>query len=405
MKEKRIGSFARVWLFFAFFLSFVYFNFRVNEINGTMMAFSYKYGFISRGLIGSIYQLVDKILPVNMQTYDGLFYFTVVITVIYFAVLFAFFMLCLKKSSLSISDDLKYMILFFTIWAVPMFVSKNNFGRLDIYCFMFSLIGAMLLIVRKAEWLIVPISALGVMVHQGNVFMFYNIIMMLLLYRACSTEGNERKRYGILLGLSFITVSVLFLYFEFFSHMNGENILEEIVTYASNVCYKGKYHQDVIDHEILGIDLSEREYEFRLRNIVQFPIFVVLMLPYIIMTVKLFKNIIKKADSKLNKWKYIFVAIGAGTIVPDLLLKCDFGRWMFAIIAYYAVVIIALIAMNDTLVETEVKALITNVNEKFSGAIILLVYPFLMQPLLDVAICGFVSNIANMLNDAFLHLW
>ena len=402
---KKIGPFFIVWTIFAFYLYQIHFKETVNDINGTMMAFSYKYGFISRGLIGSIYQLVDAIFPVNMLSYESLVGFTTVITWIYFVILFWFFFTALKRCKFETNEEIKYLIIFFSIWAVPMFVSKYNFGRLDIYCFAFSLIAAVLLMKGKAEWLVVPLSALGVMVHQGNVFMFLNIILVLLVYKALSNEGKLRKKYLILFFLSGFVASVLFLYFEFFSHMNGENIFEEVVAYATAVCKNGKYHVDVVDKEILGIDLSDREVEFRWRNLVQFPIFIIFMLPYIYITIRFFKNIIRKAATKLDKFKYLFVSIGAATIIPDLLLKCDFGRWMFAIIAYYMVVTIALIAMGDEIVEGEMKHLFKTINEKIPCAIILLIYPILFQPLSDVSICALVSDIANQLNEAFFHLW
>ena len=78
------------------------------------------------------------------------------------------------------AQEIKYIILFFTIWAIPMFVTEYNFGRLDVYCVILSLLGAIVLISEKVEWLVVIFSALGVMVHQGNVFMFLNIILILL---------------------------------------------------------------------------------------------------------------------------------------------------------------------------------------------------------------------------------
>lgn len=53
------------------------------ESTWTMMAFSYKYGFISRGLIGTIYQGLDKILPVNMMTYQACVGYTLVITMLF----------------------------------------------------------------------------------------------------------------------------------------------------------------------------------------------------------------------------------------------------------------------------------------------------------------------------------
>lgn len=404
-KEKKLISFSIVWILFAFALFAVYYESEVNKINATMMAFSYKYGFISRGLIGSFYQILNAISPFDIMNYAGIMLYTQGITILYFIILFVFFMYSLKKCKLTISQEIKYIIIYFTIWAIPMFITEYNFGRLDVYCVMLSLLGAIVLISGKAEWLVVIISALGVMVHQGNVFMFLNIILVLLLYKAMSHEGKNRKKYVILCVLSFLVASSLFLYFELFSHVNGQDIYDEVVSIASSLRFDGTYHKDVIDHEILGIDLSDRETKFRLSNVIQFPIFIIFMLPYVVLGFKLFKNIIKNATNKMEKWKYFFVAIGAGTILPDLILKCDYGRWMFTIICYYSVVIISLLAMKDEHVTNEVKNLMNNVETKFPGAVILLVYPIMLQPLLDVGITYKTSELADIINTTFLHWW
>lgn len=397
--DKKIIPFIFLWGFFAFALFVIHYEWEINKINATMMAFSYKYGFISRGLIGTVFQGLNFILPIDMINYDGVMLFTEIITAIYFMILFIFFMCCLKKCSLDISEELKYIILFFTVWAIPMFVTEYNFGRLDIYCVMFSLLAAIILILGKVEWIVIVFSALGVMVHQGNVFMFLNIILVLLIYKALSGEGRERRKYIILFVFSFFVASILFLYFEFFSHINGNNIYEEVVTMASSLRYDGAYHQDVIDKEILGIDLSSRETEFMMSTRIQFIIFCLLMSPYIILGVILFRNIIRRAETITDKIKYLIVSIGSATIVPDLLLKCDYGRWVFAIICYYSVVLIALLGMRDKIVENEIKLLMTNINQKFPGAVILLVYPLIFQPLQDVAIFEITAELANKINN------
>lgn len=405
LKNKKIIPFSIVWIFFSLALFWVHYDGEVNKINSTMLAFNYKYGFISRGLIGSIYKVLDYINPANMWSYEWNKIFTMTITMIYFIILFAFFMLCLKRCKITISEEIKYIIIFFTIWAIPMFVSKYNFGRLDIYCVMLSLLGAIVLIVEKWEWLVVPFSALGVMVHQGNVFMFLNIILLLLVYKALSNEGKKRKKYIVLFILSFLVASALFLYFEFFSHVNGEEIVDEVRSVAASLRYDNKYHKDVIKHEILGIDVSESERDYHLANFVQFPIFVLLMMPHIVIGVMLFRNIIKRAESPIDKFKYFMVSIGSATILPDLILKCDYGRWMFAIIAYYAVVILALLAMKDEIVTSELKSLMAKVDNKIPGAIVLLIYPMLFQPLQDVTICSLVAEWASKINETFLHWW
>ena len=402
--EKRTKSFLLIMavLFALLFLRF--FDGEVNRINGTMMAFSYKYGFVSRGLIGSIYLLLDQILPFDIMNYTWMYRFTFAVTMVYYAVLFFFLHLCLKRCRTSAAAYMKSLMIFFVLFAVPVFCSEYNFGRLDVYCVMLSLLGAMLVIAQKWEWLLIPISALGVMVHQGNVFMFLNIILILLFYRVLSTKGREQKKYIIIFAGSFLVASVLFLYFELFSHFNGEEIYDDIVSLATALCKDGDYHVDVIDKEILGIDLTSREVKWHKYNIVQFPFFVLFMLPYIIMVVRFFRGLIRSAATREEKWKYIFVAIGSATILPDMLLKVDYGRWMFSIICYYMVVILALLAMRDTAVEDQVKLLIDKTKQK-PWAALLLVYPIVFQPLGDVNICDLTDRIGQFLNTNLLHWW
>ena len=397
-KNKKIKEFVLVEILFGAILFLCYYEAWVHRINGTMMAFSYKYGFISRGLIGSIYQGLDKILPVNMMNYQACVGYTLVITLLFYATVLGFIVLCLKKARAEYVDAMCYIMLFFTIFTVPMFASHYNFGRLDIYCVFLSILGVVLLIRGKAEWLLIPISALGVMVHQGYVFMFFNIILVLLMYKILSTKGRERQKYIAVFGLSLVVAAVLFFWFELFSHANGNGIYEEIVANAKKLCKNGKIHQDVVDKEILGIDLTGREVEFHRMNAVQFPIFVLLMLPYILLLVRFFKGLVAQAAEKKDKIKYIFAAIGAGTILPDLLLKVDFGRWMYAIIAYYCVVLLALFAMGDEAVGKQFCLQIDRVKKHGFAAAVMLLYPLVLQPLWDVAICSVVAKLAGYIN-------
>ena len=405
LKSKNLVPFFGMWYLLVIALWLRFYQEEVEIINTTSLAFNYSYGFISRGFIGTIYWLLDLILPVNMIDYDCAVMFTLVLTSLYMLVLFMFFYMVLVKCCESMMKNTQYLILFFTFFAVSMFVTKYNFGRYDVYCLMLSIIAAMLLVYEKAEWLVVPFSAIGVMIHQGNVFYFLNIILILLIYKALSSEKEKRNKYLLLFVLSFGVASVLFLYFEFFSRGNGEEIVAEITAIAEALRFDGDIHEDIIAHEILGVDLAENELIFRYKNITEFPIFVLLISPYLVMAFKFFKNLIKKAQSKLDKCKYFFVAIGVGTMLPTIILKCDFGRWMFMIMAYYFVVILSLIAMRDKLVEQEIKDTFDKICSLGPAAIIVFVYPLLFLPFKDVVISQVSYDIADFLNDNFLHLW
>ena len=67
LSVKEIREFMAAELFFGLLLFLRYYEAWVNLMNGTVLAFSYKYGFISRGLVGSFYQWLDRVLPFDMM--------------------------------------------------------------------------------------------------------------------------------------------------------------------------------------------------------------------------------------------------------------------------------------------------------------------------------------------------
>lgn len=414
-QKKQIAGFIGLELLLGVVLFLNYYEAWVNKMDGTVLAFSYKYGFISRGLIGSFYQWLDKILPVNMMRYEMVVVYTFWVTMIFFGVLLFFFAFCLQRGmkyldtcSPEDSDrnsvrQMEFVMIFFTIFAVPIFSAHYNFGRPDLYCLLLSVVGAMLLMWGRWEWLLIPISALGVMVHQGNVFMYLNIILVLLLYKAFSREKKERRKYLMLFAACFLTASALFLWFECFSHVNGEAIYEEIVNTANQLCRNGKCHQDVIDKEILGIDLADREVESHRGNFVQFPIFLLLMLPYLLLLVRFFRGLIGSAEKGIERWKYLLVAVGAGTMLPDLLLKIDYGRWMFAILSYYCVMLMVLHAMGDKKVWRNFAEATKGWRDHPVKAAVFLLYPMALQPFMDVSINPVTERVADFINES-LHL-
>ena len=61
----------------------------------------------------------------------------------------------------------------------------------------------------------------------------------------------------------------------------GQAIYDEVVETARHLTRKGNIHEDLVDKEILGIDLTDREVEDHRANFVQFAFFALMMLPYI----------------------------------------------------------------------------------------------------------------------------
>ncbi len=408
-KKKQISRFMWLLILLSCAIFFLDYDERVLPYNSTILAFSYKYGFISRGLAGTIYQWIDHILPVNMIDYAMVLRFTLIVTLVFYVLFFAFCYQCMKRCQEEYLGRFLYLILFYAVFVVSMFAYKRNFGRLDLYLMALTVIGTMCLIAKKAEWLIVPLSMISVMYHQGYVFMFYNILLALLVYRLLSEkEKKARIYYGVILLVSLIGCSALFLWFEFFSHTDGVRYVDEIIANAKAMTkpFNGMtYHDTLIDHEILGIDLSDVEYPYRVMNWIEIPFFIAIISPYIVLAVKLFRRILARAQGKTERLKYGFLAIAAGTLLPLFLMKCDYARWVFALISYYCMIFLALVAMGDRIVAEELTGIFTEIKEKYPFAILLLLLPALLTPFWDVHINGLLRGISNPINETFLNLW
>lgn len=408
-KKKQISRFMWLLILLSCAIFFLDYDERVLPYNSTILAFSYKYGFISRGLAGTIYQWIDHILPVNMIDYAMVLRFTLIVTLAFYVLFFAFCYQCMKRCQEEYLGRFLYLILFYAVFVVSMFAYKRNFGRLDLYLMALTVIGTMCLIAKKAEWLIVPLSMISVMYHQGYVFMFYNILLALLVYRLLSEkEKKARIYYGVILLVSLIGCSALFLWFEFFSHTDGARYVDEIIANAKAMTkpFNGMtYHDTLIDHEILGIDLSDVEYPYRVMNWIEIPFFIAIISPYIVLAVKLFRRILARAQGKTERLKYGFLAIAAGTLLPLFLMKCDYARWVFALISYYCMIFLALVAMGDRIVAEELTGIFTEIKEKYPFAILLLLLPALLTPFWDVHINGLLRGISNPVNETFLNLW
>ncbi len=403
-KVKSILQFIIVFSIVCFALFLTYYAKEVRRYNTTILAFNYSYGFISRGFLGTLYLGLNEILPFDILNYESVVNITLIATTVIVFTFFIFAIILLIKTEEKYHLNIQYIIFFFAMFFVSMFYSMRNMGRPDVYMMFFTFLGLMLIVCEKFEWLLVPLAILSVMVHQGYVFMFYNIFMYLLVYKAFQSTGKRQKKYLAILGSSFLSVSVLFLYFNFFSHVNGPEIYDEIVALATKLGNEGEVFDILINHEILGIDPWEQEWPQHIYNFIELPIFCLFMAPFIILCIRLFKNIIIAAETKAQKYLYAFLPICSLTMIPSYALKIDYGRWIFAGVAYFALVVLALCALGDTLVSQKLQELIEDIKNRYSYAALLLLFIGCMIPLYDIHINKVLSFISEWLDLYHLHI-
>lgn len=401
-KQKEITRFMIMLVFIGFALFIASYHDIVRSYNSTLLALTYEYGFISRALLGTIYHFFDWLLPVDMIDYSMTLLFAQITTAAFFLFLYWFVYLCLKKCKEEYLKPCEYLILFMMIFTITTHSAGYNFFRVDIMMITVSMIGALLIVYEKAEWLVIVLSAAGVLFHQGYVFMYFNIILILLFFKLLIAKDNKRRwKYGSLFLISFGIGSVLFLYFEFFSRTNGALIYDQVLAEAKLLAQNGAYHTGLLEHEVLGLNLDDSEDAFRRLNRSEFMISLVLFLPYYTIGIKFFYDLIKNAVTKLDKFKYFVVLIGSLTMLPDFILKVDYGRWFMAVMLYYIVVILALMMMKDEGMERQLKKTFDSIASK-SWSFLLMIYPVLLVPLCDVDINPIINFITTEMIDVML---
>ena len=377
----------------------------VRSYNTTMLALSYEYGFTSRSLLGTLYHLLDAVLPLDLIDYRAVVATAYVATILFVLFVEYFLYRCLRCCEGEMVKYGEYLALILSLCLVSTFSFPYNFFRVDIFMILVSLLGVLCLVKERAQWLVVPLSALGVMFHQGYVFMYFNLILVLLFYRALSWWKEDRRkarRYSLLFALSFLVGSALFLWFEFFSRSNGAAFFDTIKSEAEKLSYDGIYHSTLLYHEVLGIDLASTEEEFSRVNAVQILMCGIVCLPMLVFGVRFFAGLIKKAKGASEKWKYLAVVLGAATILPDFLLKIDYGRWMAAVAVYYVGIVLALLAMKDPIMETQVRESGERLIQR-PGIALWIMVVILLLPFLDVNIDPFFRHLGSIVNKNFLH--
>ncbi len=376
----------------------------VNSYNSSIIALSYESGFVSRGLSGTLFRVFNMVMPFDIFNYNGVLLYTQIITICFLLLILLFCFYLINKADEKNYQHVQIITILLVVFGVSFFSNSFNFGRVDIFLLIISIICVFLLLIRKMEWMVIPLSCIAVMFHQAYVFMLFNVTLVILIYRFLEEDKKNKTKYAILFILSFVSASILFLYLNFFAHTSDMEVYNKVVDAATLISKDTEgCHKALLQHEILGIDptVSEREHHFK--NFVEFPFYALIMMPYIVLLVKIFVNVIRRTY-KVQKYKYIVLSIGVLTIVPNLILKVDYGRWMFSVLMYYILIFAYLVAKKD---EVFLEVLDEEVGELKTKPYVFILYviPILMTPMWDVNICRVSAHISGDLNNNFLHLW
>ncbi len=371
--------------------------------NTTLYALSYDYGFVSRGLLGSIWGYIGKLTGLNTMSYGGIYALSKLMLVVFLIVLMLFFLQLICKTKEEDKKYMYYLIVFFSIFNFPMFAGKHNFGRVDVVLMIITIICCIMIVQGVLEWLVPILCGVAMLFHQGYVFMYVNIVLILFVFKALKDTKRISRKYVALFIITLLVVSVLFIYFELISTYNlTEAQAGSIVDFAKSLSANGEeYSESLINHEVLGKGVFADEWKFHKICYIETPIMMVLFSPYIVLFVLFFRNVLKETKSDtLTYVKYLFLLLGGATNLPEIIMKTDYGRYAYSLIFYYIGAILCLMAMGDKIIWSNVKSLMHTVKTKMYVSEILVAYPIIYMPFYDVYVCkameSFVYNVFGL---------
>lgn len=219
--------------------------------------------------------------------------------------------------------------------------SDGNFGRLETYCLLLSLITIMIdekIRNRYVSYILITVcSCVSIAIYQGNVFMYYAITLMVLIWNGLKEQDNT-VRFRIMGALSVLVTGICFLYFQFFSYTYF-NTPDEMIQalYAKTDL---SIANDAVDLEMfqpvseayrrLTIDfITGTEYP-RVKTVLTLFILCPVLILFIAIYLKCRQERIVTFKKKVLEAPYFYFALLPFTVLPQFLLNVDWGRWMLS---------------------------------------------------------------------------
>ena len=268
--------------------------------------------------------------------------------------LLVFYKVVLMRAERTQNKVLKYLMVFLAVFVFTSMLTAESAGNIIHKQMILLCVCLCFLLFEKAEWLIIPFSVAAMLLGIDYMFLYGNLLIVLLVYKYMTKEKTEKK-YLILALLTAGADIAVFVY------LRGWSLFEEIVFF----------------------------YNFR-----RLGVFLICFLPYLFMAGFLLKGIFKTAE---KKFLYLMPIIGSMTGLPLLLLKNQGGRWLSSVIFFGATIYMMMLVLGDDAVTKQTEILQDKLRESGPIAIMILAYPILFVPLNDAVICRTVDWIVMLL--------
>lgn len=326
----------------------------VNEWSTQELTINYSYGFIRRGLLGTLTLIIHKAFHIEFLSavviVQNLGFFL-------FALSFLLFIAYLLKDK----QDKSFCFIVLVIIGLNFFgFELKMHGLFDTYIMAITILMVFLIITDKALFMIPVLSGICVLIHEGYPMMYFGIIVALLIYRFCYSEINKHKiKYAATFILTGLVVSTLFVYFYFIHPRIDNPDIDAILTNVKSLLNAPSIDTSNLryiwlDDEIIPntntainnmcINGKLTDWFFKL---IRIPIMnAVVCSPLIYLISVFWIKIIKCEKAKLKKAILFLCGASVFLTLPIIILHTDQARWFYDIVFFEIIVIGSIYMLN-----------------------------------------------------------
>lgn len=297
----------------------------------TSYLLSYRYGISSRSLVATF---IDIITNGGFITKNLVWHFIFCSTVFLSFLISVYMGFAAQKSS----DTIKIFVLFLSLLYLSCFTAPSayfvhaNFGRVEIFAFIFMLILMAVIDKPAIRWIIPLLALLTVSTHLILVFFYIPFVFIMLLYNLLNKEKIQKSSVLLFATTVSIVAAGLFLYILFhertFVFQNARTFSEHLKT-KSDLGFSEEWI-----HMTLFAKLQDHLDGWFNEVTLQFSgnLSVIINIPLIILFVTFWTKCLVQEEKKTAKLFFALPSLALLYQAAAFFMFVDFGRWMIMVL-------------------------------------------------------------------------
>lgn len=277
----------------------------------------------------------------------------IVMMFLYFIILFVLIGVVITFCKPENKKTMYYLTAFLSVFAFPMFLPKYYFGNMDMYAWMIATVCCVLFVIKKAQFLTVPLCALMMYISPMSFFTCGCLIVLLNLY-SFLVKGEKNELWIVLFSLVAGGIGAMSSL-----HLNGVNVDAQ---------------------SVLPIE--------------KFVMAIVLLSPYLFIAFFFFKGVLKRSDQK-KKLAWILLVVGAfPTAISNYVIE-DYARALVYMFLYFIIAIICLISVKEETAELQMDETKELIKKYVPIPVLVIAYPLLIT-------CFWIAGPITLYKERFL---